>query len=149
MTKKNLLTKSWILVSIVAILLFATVGLPLLLFGQGNFMNRGGGRGNVGGVGGPLPVTPIAVTEDTRLRQDGCWAEMSVHIREGDYNVQRVIWIIEPSTQVELIYNWRSKRWEGTICLERGVYTCTFRVYTDDGVMWRIPRDSHWKFDVR
>jgi hypothetical protein len=149
MTNKKMLTKSWVLISLTAILLFATVGLPMLLFGQGEMGNLGNmGRRPLGGHG-PPPVVPTAIPEDVRTRQDDCWEKMSVHIRNGDYIVERVVWNIEPGTQVELVYNWRLKRWEGSICLAPGTYNYSFRVYTDDGLMWRMPRDGYWRFTVR
>jgi hypothetical protein len=151
MAHKRLLTKSWILVSLTAIILFATVGLPLIMLGQGNMGNMGNRwlRGNLGGMGPPVPVIPAAVPADVRIRQSGCWVEMSLHMRECDYTVERVIWYIDPNTQVELIYNWRSRRWEGSICLQNGTYHYTFRAVTDDGIMWRIPQDDYWKCVVQ
>lgn len=144
-----MLTKSWVVISLTAILLFATIGLPLLMFGQGNMGNRGfGGRGNIGGHG-PPPVIPSVIPEDVRIRQEDCWAQMSVHVRNGNYVVERVIWYIEPNIQVELVYSWRHKRWEGSICLEPGVYRYSFRAYTDDNLIWRLPQEGYWTFTAR
>jgi hypothetical protein len=146
------LTRSWVIISLTAILLFATVGLPMLLFGQGgigNMGNRGfSARGNFGGQALP-PVIPNAIPADVRIRQDDCWVEMSVHVRNGDYTVERVIWYIEPGTQVELVYNWRLRRWEGSICLQSGVYRYHFQIHTDDGLIWLAPQEGNWTAEVR
>jgi hypothetical protein len=146
MAEKRVLTTSWILVSIGAILLFATVGLPLLMYGQGNFGNRfGGNRG-----GGSLPiVVPHTIEDFISIRQDNCWISISAHVNEGDFDISRVICVISPGTQVELMYNGRTGRYDGSICLDRGSYDFYLLVHTVDGLVWRMPEDGYWRFQAK
>ncbi|MBU6997432.1 MAG: hypothetical protein HXS41_04045 [Theionarchaea archaeon] len=145
MAEKGVLTKSWILVSMIAILLFSTVGLPLLMYGQGNFGNRfGGNRGS-----SLPPIIPHAIEEFVSIRQEDCWVSISAHVNEGDYDIARVICIFRSGTQLELMYNGRTGRYDGSICLDRGPYDYYLSVYTVDGLMWRMPGDGYWRFQAR